>query len=120
MGTKGRKHKDLVVGKRVSQGLMSWKGADLTTNIYIGNVDVSTSTDDVKAGISAQGVEVVELEELKRNHNRFKSFRLCIRKSERPKITVPEFWPEGVIIRNFFWGKDPKNVAERVGHSTQS
>ena len=97
-----------MIGKKVAGGLLSWRGADLTTNLYVGNVDVSVSLEEVKAGIEAQGVGVVELEEIKRKHNRFKSFRLCMRKAERHKITEPEFWPEGVVVRNFFWGKDAR------------
>ena len=69
------------MGKKVAGGLISWKGADLTTNIYIGYVDVNTSLEEVKEGINSQDVHVVELAELKRSHNRFKSFRLCMKTS---------------------------------------
>ena len=83
-------------------------------SVYIGNIDVDAPADEIRAGISSQGVKVVDLEELKRTHNRFKSFRLCIRKADRPKISVPEFWPDGVVVRNFFWGKDARVDANRV------
>ena len=103
-----------MVGKSVSSGLLSWRGADLTTNVYIGNIDIDASVEEIRAGISNQDVKVVDLEELKRTHNRFKSLRLCIRKADRSKIAVPEFWPDGVVVRNFFWGKDARADANRV------
>ena len=119
-GRKARKTKDLVVGKKVAGGLISWKGADLTTNVYIGYVDVNTSLEEVKEGINSQDVHVVELAELKRSHNRFKSFRLCIKKSDMPKITVPDFWPSGVVVRSFFWGKDNRSDASSAAPSAIS
>ena len=44
-----------VVGKKVSQGLLSWKGADLTWTFYVRNADINNSVDDMKAGIEQQG-----------------------------------------------------------------
>ena len=58
-------------GKKVSAGLLSWKGADLTRNFYIGYADNSSSLDHIKSGIENQGVKVVDLEEIPRRHNRF-------------------------------------------------
>ena len=117
---KASKQKDLVVGKKVAGGLLSWRGADLTTNIYVGNFDVQTTLEEVKTGIEAQDVNVVELEEIKRSHNRFKSFRLRIRKADLSMITNADFWPEGVVVRNFFWGKNSRVNAERISSSPQS
>ena len=97
-----RPPKDIVVGKKVSAGLMSWKGADLTHSYYIGNVDIGVSVHEVKDGIEGQGVCVVELDEIPRRQNRFKSFRLVIKKSDATTIKDPDFWPEGVVLRRFF------------------
>ena len=83
-------------------GLRSWKGADLTLSFYVGFADIDSTTDIMKAGIEEQGVGVVELEELTRRHNRFKSFRLVIRKKDVETIKNPDFWPEGIVVRRFF------------------
>ena len=91
-----------MIGKKVAQGLLSWKGADLTVNFYVGNVDISTPRDVIKKSIVDQGIDVVELAEIPRRHNRFKSFKLCIRKKDVEKIKDPDFWPEGVVLRRYF------------------
>ena len=97
-----RKPQNLVVGKKVSQGLLSWKGADMTFSFYIGNADINTTIDDIKAGIEGQGVGVVELQEIPQRRNHSKGFKLVIRKKDVGVIKDPNFWPEGVFIRRFF------------------
>ena len=86
----------------MAEGLLSFRGADLTINFYVGNADVNTSVDVMKTGIESQGVAVVGLEEIQRRHNRFKSFKLCIKKKDVETIKDPNFWPEGVAVRRFF------------------
>ena len=71
-------------------------------SFYVGFADIDSTTDIMKAGIEEQGVGVVELEELSRRHNRFKSFRLVIRKKDGEAIKDPDFWPEGIVVRRFF------------------
>ena len=100
-----RRQNNLVVGKKVVDGLVSCRGADLTMSVYLGQFDVSCTYDAVKTSIESQGVGVVELEELKLSHQRFKSFRLCLRKNDMPRILDPEFWPAGVVVRRFWRGK---------------
>ena len=77
----------------------------MTRSVYIGQFDNNSTADAVKSSIESQGVSVVELEELKLNHNRFKSFRLCLKKEAMPKILDPDFWPAGVVVRRFWRGK---------------
>ena len=100
-----RRQNNLVVGKKVVDGLVSCRGADLTQNVYLGQFDISCTYDAVKTSIETQGVNVVELEMLKLSHQRFKSFRLCLRKNDMPRILDPEFWPAGVVVRRFWRGK---------------
>ena len=99
------------MGKKVSAGLINWRGADLTANFYVGNFSTQVSPNDVKAGIEQQGVDVVELNELKLRHSRFKSFKLCIRKKDIDTIKMEEFWPEGVVLRKFFHRQNPDGPA---------
>ena len=103
-----RKVSNLVVGKKVVDGLISWRGADLTTELYVGNVSVNVSLEEAKTAISELGVDVVELERVGK-HNHFQSFRLRIRKADMDKIRDPEFWPDGIIVRRFFRGKRNNN-----------
>ena len=97
-----RKPQNLVIGKKVSDGIISLKGADLTSSLYIGNVDMSFGIDDIRTFIEGQNVTVIELEDIARRHNRFKSFRLCLKRKDMDVIRDPNFWPEGIIVRKFF------------------
>lgn len=81
---------------------MSWKGADLTSNYYVGKVDVSVDPQHIIDDIESLGVRVLEFEEIKRIPNRYKSFRLCIRRADFQKLLVEDFWPEDVVIDRFF------------------
>ena len=103
-----RSRKPLLVGKKVSDGRLSWKGADLTANFYVGRVNNNVDPKMIIDDIETLGVRVIEFEELKLSHSRFKSFRLCIRKSEASKLLVEDFWPEDVVIDRFFKGKNAK------------
>ena len=103
-----RRQNNLVVGRKVVDGLVSCRGADLTCSVYLGHFDNSSTYDAVKTSIESQNVTVIELEELKLNHCRFKSFRLCLKKDSMAKILDPDFWPSGVVVRRFWRGKTPQ------------
>ena len=87
-----------MVGKKVLDGLLSWKGADLTHEYYIGHADIDTKTDVLKEWIESHGVRVISLTECVRRHNKFASFKLTIRKKDTEGW---ENW-EGVTVRRFF------------------
>ena len=101
-GSRARKPHNLVIGSKVNDGILSIRGADLTVSLYVGQIDNSYEANDMRTFIEGQNVKVVELEELARKHNRFKSFRLCIRKKDLDTIKDPNFWPEGIVVRRFF------------------
>ena len=86
----------------MNDGLLSLKGADLTVSFYVGQIDNSVEVSDLRTFIEGQNVRVVELEELVRRHNRFKSFRLCVKKGDIESIKDANFWPEGIVLRRFF------------------
>ena len=91
------------MGKKISDGRMSWKGADLTSNYYVGRVDIDVDPQRIVDDIETQlGVRVIEFAEIKRIPNRYKSFRLCIRRSDVKKLLVEDFWPEDVVIDRYF------------------
>ena len=73
-----RKPNNIVVGRKVVDGLVSWRGADMTTELYIGNVTVNVSCEEAHKAISDLGVDVIELEVVAR-HKHFQSFRLRIK-----------------------------------------
>ena len=96
------RNKSVVIGKKPSSGAMSWRGAPLTTTCYIGRVDVSVTCDDIKADVISKGIDVIEIEENVTRHQRFKSFKLVIKKTDYEKLDDRDEWPEGVIFRRFF------------------
>ena len=91
-----------IIGKSVNNGLVSFKGADLTVNKYIGCVHNDVTANKLRQYISDAGVTVVELEALETKHHRFQSFRLCVKRADLDRIEKAEFWPEGVILSPFF------------------
>ena len=101
----------MIIGKSVRDGLVSVKGADLTVNRYVGRFHNDSDVEAVRKYILDQGITVVELEELERKHNRFKSFRLRVKRADLPRIEDAEFWPEGVILSPFFRPKGGERVA---------
>jgi hypothetical protein len=92
----------VVIGKKVNQGEMSWKGAELTVDCYLGNVGINEDNLKVKEYIENAGITLVDFQENKRNHERFKYFKLTVKRSHLTLLEDPELWPEGVVIRNFF------------------
>ena len=94
---------------------MTWSGAPLTVDCYIGRVDMSVSKEQIKDDVTSMGVDVVEIEENETRHRLFKSFKLVIRKFDFEKLNSPEVWPEGVVFRRFRRPRPPV-----TGHDERS
>ena len=90
------------IGSKVTSGQISFKGADLTVDRYIGKIDVEADNDEVKKFITDAGVKLVDFQENSRSHSSFKSFKVTVRRSDLPTLEKDNFWPAGVIFRNFF------------------
>ena len=58
--------------------------------------------DPLRDFITIKDVTVVELDEIKTSHERFKSFRLCVKRSDPDKIEDAEFWPQGIVVCRYF------------------
>ena len=65
---------------------MSWTGASLTVDSYIGRVDTLVSADMIKDDLTSNGFDVISLEENETRHNRFKSFKLVVKQSDFEKL----------------------------------
>jgi hypothetical protein len=115
---KQRNTSKVVIGRKVNEGTVSCRGADLTLNKHIGNVDNSVESDTIVDCIKAKGVDVIKFEELERKHTRFKSFRLCLKKDHWKLIEDPDFRPEGVIMRHFFRGKKAISTTDSSNGAT--
>jgi hypothetical protein len=110
--SKSRPRFQTIIGKSVTSGLVSFKGADLTVSRYIGQIDNGVSDEVIKEHVTSKGVTVVELEALPTRHSRFKSFRLTVKKNELVTIENSDFWPEGVILRPFFRPRSTRETGD--------
>ena len=91
-----------IIGRNVSDGLLSIKGADLTVNKYISRFHMDTTEETLRQFISQKDVTVVELEPIKTAHERYKSFRLRVKRSDLEKVEDADFWPQGVVVCRYF------------------
>ena len=57
--TNHRANGQVVIGKSVNSGVISWKGADLTVARYVGRVAVGTTADEIKSSLVDNGVDVI-------------------------------------------------------------
>ena len=94
----------IIIGKNVTAGLMSLKGADLTVARYIGRLALGTTAEQIRASLEERNVNVVSCEAIpnKRSHPSFTSFKLVIKKSQLKIIETDEFWPDGVIVGRYW------------------
>ena len=109
-GSSSASQSRVIIGKKVNEGLLSMKGADLTINKYVGRVHTDVTTENVREFLTSHKVNVVELEQLETKHDRFKSFRLRVKRDDLKIIEEHDFWPEGVLCGPFF---QPKASDER-------
>ena len=101
-----------IIGKDVKDGLLSFKGADLTARVHN-----DVTFDALRKYITDSGVTVVELEALATKHQRFQSFRLRVKRSDLKQIEQAEFWPEGVVLSPFF---RPKGKEDQMNADSNS
>ena len=101
----------IVIGKNVTAGLMSLKGADLTVARYIGRLALGTTPEQIQTSLEERSVDVVSCEAIptKRPAPSFSSFKLVVKKSQLPIIEKDDFWPDGVIVGRYW---SPKAALE--------
>jgi hypothetical protein len=104
------KESGIVIGRSVSNGSISWKGADLSVHHYIGNIDLESNNDEIKSYIEEKGITVLGFEENQPKYEPkcFKSFHLTLKKSDLPNSEDPDIWPQDVVVRQFFVPRKPR------------
>ena len=119
-GSSNASQSRVIIGKKVNEGLLSVKGADLTVNKYIGRLHNDVTSEAMREFLVAQQITVVKLEQLETKHGRFKSFRLRVKRDDLEKIEQRDFWPEGVLCGPFFRPKTNKERHQPNGGTTAS
>ena len=105
-----------VIGRKPSSGVMSWGGANLTTECYIGRVGMDVTADDIMSDLVKLDVGAISVDENdpgKFSRGRYKSFKLVVKETSFAKLNSPDFWPEGVVFRRFHRPR-PRDVSGHV------
>lgn len=113
--SRGSSKSRIVIGQKVSSGLLSFRGVDRTVTKYIGHVDNSTPIDVIRSWVQEGNVDVIDMEELARRHSHWKSFKITVKQADVKTIEDPMFWPGGVVIRPFFRARTNNNDSTQAG-----
>ena len=70
----------------------------MTINKYIGRVHNDVTTENVRKFLDSHKVNVIESEQLETKHNRFKSFRLRVRRDDLEKLKNKTFGQRGFSV----------------------
>ena len=98
----------------MNEGVVSWKGADLTVARYIGRCAIGTTVDDVRATLTSSNVDVISLEAVQTKHNRFASFKFVGKKSQLDIIENEDLWPAGVMVGRWWDPKPPDTESDAL------
>ena len=70
-------------------------------NLYIGRLNNSVSTDDLKDYCKNKGGDLLCIRVISREESRLKSFH-CVFKFDNEQVEYPDFWPENVSFSKFY------------------
>ncbi|KAJ4435183.1 hypothetical protein ANN_23759 [Periplaneta americana] len=88
IGTMDPSNTDLQAGER-----RAW--------LYVGKLHPNTTTEKIKNHLQKQGIETgIECDELT-TKGTLKAFRIAVPFERRSQVTTPEFWPQGVLVRQY-------------------
>ena len=93
-----------VRGTKVS-GNMKLRGTKRVADVYVGNVDLESNSDDVAQYVLDEfNVTVDKCVELKSKYEviKWKSFKVTVNLGDRNLLLKAENWPESVIVRKFY------------------
>ena len=107
------KGSNVVVGQKVVNGLDSWRGADLTTDLFVANVAPETTREVATTKIAELGVTVIELETVRRS-SFSQSFRLRIKRAEYGQLMKSkDLLPSGITIRRYYYSQQQQQQQQQ-------
>ena len=112
-----KKTSDVVIGKAVSSGALSFRGADLTIHRFIGRIHPDVDIETMKKDLETLGISVLNLQQNESKNSQFKSFHLTAKRADAEKIDNPNTWPENVVVRRFFLSRRKADSAAEVNLS---
>lgn len=103
-----RRHRPKIVGTRRNQD-NTLKAADRTGWLYVGKIHPSMRKEDVMNYLQDSGIQGnIECDQLDtKGYN--KAFRIGVPFQCLESINHPEFWPEGVLVRQYIF-RNPRNT----------
>ena len=97
---KKTKKQSMVVGNKKNTAISS----NRKKHLFITRIASDIETDCVKQYICKQSiVSSCELINVGKDGNRYKSFHAIIETDHLKKVLTPDFWPEGVAVRRYFF-----------------
>ena len=98
-----RKRAANIVGSKKANGDGKLRGAVQVADIYLGNCNLDVTPELIVEYVRNEMNIVVEnCQPLESRNKNCKSFKISLRSYDRPKVLVPEVWPEGIVCRKFF------------------
>ena len=111
--------KQTFIGKKVTNGEISWGGVEMLSHRYIGNVRSDVSAQMIEDDLKTRDINVISVEENQiRSHSRYKSFKLTVKRIDSSKIDDADFWPANVVIRRWHHPRRPQNTDDAATTSS--
>ena len=103
-----RKTPALITGSLINSNL-SFKGIKKSIDVFIGRVDINSTTDDLEKYIlSTFNIKTIKIDKLNIKSQLFNCFKVRILLKDRDALFNPDLWPESIIVNKFFNRKSDK------------
>ena len=100
-----------VQGTYKSTGANAARWAAAPRNLFVYHTDKNASADDIKAIVQeTSNVEVLEVEKKSHAEAYHGSFRVSVRRNDFEKAILPENWPAGWSVREYFHPRPKRHV----------
>lgn len=95
----GRVPKPVIIGSNTQRGGL--KSVDKFKWVFISRCAPDTSVEDIVSYITCDGIEISKSEKLKTKYSDYSSFKVCILDKYFERVLCPDFWPEGVFVKEY-------------------
>ena len=104
---RNRKRRKNVIGSRQTSSI---KSAVRMGDLYIGNCDLSVTTESLSEYIRDEiDVSIDSCEQLNSHSAYSNSFKVTLNMKDRLRLLTPDVWPEGIVCRKFFKPRKANN-----------
>lgn len=104
-----------ILGKR-SGGDTKLKAASRRSWIFVSRVDASVTKDGVESFLKESQVDDFVCYELETKYDTYRSFKIGVNEVMFEKILDPEFWDEGILVKEFVPPRKQQNKKDFLGY----